>query len=208
VQSEPAHEETTFSLSNRAPQPSERRRESRHMTILRVGTLIADGRRELCLIRNISAGGVMAHAYSRLAEGQRVAIELQMNQRIEGEVNWIRGSNIGVAFDAPIDVEAMLNGNAVLHNGWRPRLPRVEIDRMGGIRSGAVTHWVTALDISQGGLKVETDRLFADGEPVVVTLDGLRPIAGLVRWCHDGQCGIGFNQVIPFRELMDWLRAA
>src|SRR3712207_7884086 len=58
-----AVEETTFSFSNAAPQP-DRRRQARHLTILRVGTLIIDGRRELCLIRNISAGGVMAHVYS------------------------------------------------------------------------------------------------------------------------------------------------
>ncbi len=55
-----AVEETTFSFSSAAPQP-DRRRQTRHLTILRVGTLIIEGRRELCLIRNISAGGLMAH---------------------------------------------------------------------------------------------------------------------------------------------------
>jgi len=59
-------EETTFSFSTRAPQPPERRRDTRHITILRVGTILVDGRRELCLIRNISAGGLMAHVYSQL----------------------------------------------------------------------------------------------------------------------------------------------
>ena len=62
-----AYEETTFSLSTVAPMPDEKRHFSRYLTILRVGALIADGR-ELCLIRNISAGGLMAHVYSRHAE--------------------------------------------------------------------------------------------------------------------------------------------
>ena len=57
-----ALEETIFSFSREAPPPPrERRRQARHLTILKVGTLIVDGGRELCLIRNISAGGLMAH---------------------------------------------------------------------------------------------------------------------------------------------------
>ena len=59
--------ETGFSFSNDVPQPEERRSSERHIKILRVGTIVVDGRRELCLIRNISAGGVRAQA----APGQR-----------------------------------------------------------------------------------------------------------------------------------------
>lgn len=199
-------EETTFSFSNEAPQPAERRRDKRHMTILRVGTLHIEDRRELCLIRNISAGGLKAHVYSHLELGTRVAAELKTNQRIAGEVSWIEGTNVGISFDEPIDVEDVLN-NQELENGWRPRLPRVEIDRLATLRVGARMFGVAARDISQGGVKLETDQPFETGEEVVLSLDKFRPLHGTVRWCHDGLCGIAFNQVIPFRELMDWLKA-
>ena len=53
-------EETSISLAAATPPPPERRRGQRHLTILRVGALTIDGTRELCLVRNISAGGVMA----------------------------------------------------------------------------------------------------------------------------------------------------
>src|SRR3954469_12193040 len=90
------HQETIFSFSDRAPPPpEERRRDPRHLTILRVGALIAENGRELCLIRNISAGGVMAHIYSRRVMGEHVAIELKSNQRIPGEVVWVSDSNVG-----------------------------------------------------------------------------------------------------------------
>lgn len=206
MRTENALEETTFSFSRQTPRPGERRRDPRHLTILRVGTLIVDGRRELCLMRNISAGGLMAHAYSRFAEGQRIAVEFKSNQQTPGFVSWISGSNVGIQFDELIDVEHML-AQSVLENGWRPRLPRVEVDRMATLRIGAATHWVSTRDISQGGIKIETDRPLEAGDDVVLVLDKFRPIQGVVRWHHDGQAGISFNQVIPFRELMDWLRA-
>ena len=40
----------------------------------------------------------------------------------------------------------------------------------------------------------------------IATLDGLRPMAGVVRWARDGQYGISFLQVIPIGELCDWIR--
>ncbi|HEV2747007.1 MAG TPA: PilZ domain-containing protein [Allosphingosinicella sp.] len=199
-------EETTFSFSSEAPGPVERRRNARHLTILRVGTLVVDGERELCLIRNISAGGLMAHVYSQFSLGQRVAVELKANQAIAGTVSWISGGNIGISFAAPIDVEDLLASSNALERGWRPRLPRVEVDRMGTLRAGARTHWVSTRDISQGGVKLETDQPLEPGQDVVVALEDFRPVAGVVRWSDGGLCGVSFNQVIPFGELMSWLR--
>jgi hypothetical protein len=202
-----AVEETIFSFSNEAPQPPERRRQARHMTILRVGTLIIDGRRELCLVRNISAGGLMAHAYSPLVQGQHVTVELKTNQQIGGLVSWVEGANVGISFDCPVDVEELLASQTVLENGWRPRLPRVEVDSLATLRVGARVYGVSTRDISQGGVKIETDQPFAVGEDIVLTLDKFRPVQGVVRWYQDGLCGISFNQVVPFHELMGWLRS-
>ena len=202
-----AVEETTFSMSSEAPaQPSDRRTSTRHMTILRVGTIFLGERRELCLIRNISAGGLMAHVYSVIKPEERIAVEFKTNQKIAGRVTWAQGSNIGIAFDDPIDVTEMLASQSVLENGWRPRLPRVEVDRCASLRIGARTLWVSTCDISQGGIKVELDEEVEVGADCVLTPDRLRPIHGTIRWVRPGMAGIAFNQVIPFQELMGWLR--
>lgn len=200
--------ETGFSFSNDVPQPPERRSAERHIKILRVGTIVVDGRRELCLIRNISAGGVMAHVYSQLTPGQAVSIELKTSQPVTGRVVWTRGGNVGVQFDASVDVAELLAMPQGVDNGWRPRTPRVEIDRMATLRVGARTCWVHARDISQSGVKIEAeaDAVPATGEEVVITLDGFRPLAGVVRWSSDGACGIAFNSLIPFGDLIDWLK--
>jgi PilZ domain len=200
------HEETIFSFSQQAPQPPERRREARHLTILRVGALIGPDGRELCLIRNISAGGLMAHVYSHHARGARVAVELKSNQAVPGEVVWADESNVGIEFDQPIDVEEMLSSQAALENGWRPRLPRVEVDRLATLRCGARLYGVNTRDISQGGVKVEADQPLEVGREVVLTMEKFRPLAGVVRWSSDGLAGIAFNHLIPFHELMQWLK--
>jgi len=198
--------ETGFSFSSEVPAPPERRGGERHIKILRVGTLVVEGRRELCLIRNISAGGVMAHVYSPLDPGRRVTVELKASQPVTGRVVWARGGNAGIQFDAAMDVAELLANPQVLDNGWRPRTPRVEIDRMATLRIGASTGWVHARDISQSGIKIESCPPPATGEEVVVTLEGFRPLHGLVRWQSGDYCGIAFNQLIPFGELIDWLK--
>ncbi len=37
-------------------------------------------------------------------------------------------------------------------------------------------------------------------------MEGFRPVAGIVRWHKDGFAGVNFIQVIPFADLIDWLK--
>lgn len=201
------HEETLFSFSQDVPPPPERRREARHLTILRVGALIGPEGRELCLIRNISAGGLMAHVYSRHREGERIAIELKGNQKTAGKVMWVSESNIGIQFEEPIDVAEILSGQNALENGWQPRLPRIEVDRLATLRCGARLYGVNTRDISQGGVKIECDQRLEPGREVVLTMDQFRPLQASVRWCENGLAGLAFNQLVPFPELMSWLKS-
>lgn len=200
-------EETSLSLSSAAPAPPERREGQRHLTILRVGALTIDGVRELCLVRNISAGGVMAHVYRRIGVGTEVEIEIKNDLPIRGKVVWERESNIGVAFDDRIDVPGLLASSKQHGDGRRARSPRVQVDRKARLRCGAEVYEVHACDVSQGGVKIETDAELPIDADVVITLEGFRPLPGIVRWAREGCAGINFIQVIPIAELCEWLRA-
>jgi hypothetical protein len=197
--------ESAAEAAAEAARAVDRRRDIRHLTILRVGAVVVADRRELCLVRNISAGGLMAIVYTPIETGERLAIELKTNHQIPGTVTWARDSTVGVAFDEKIDVAEVLSHAAMLDNGWRPRMPRVPVDRMATLRAGARTYWVSTRDISQGGVKVEADQALDIGGETVVTLENFRPIPGVVRWRKDNVVGISFNQVIPFHELGRWL---
>jgi hypothetical protein len=197
-------EETIFSFSTDMPE-QDPRRQSPRIRILRVGTLIVDGRRELCLIRNVSAGGLIVHIYSEFHIGQRVTVELKSSQPVGGTIMWVNESNAGVQFDRPIDVEELLS-NQIQEDGWQPRMPRVEVDRLATLRIGAHTITATVQDISQGGVRVEVDTALEPGEDVIITLEKFRPIPGVIRWFQGGLGGIAFNEVLRFHELMAWLR--
>jgi hypothetical protein len=144
-------ETTLYSLNQSAPEPVQRRNSERHLSLLRVGSLLVGERRELCLIRNISAGGMMIRAYSRLRPGTRVAIELKQGDPVRGNVEWAKEDSVGVSFDAPIDVIGLIS---TPHSGPRPRMPRVEVNCTAWVREDATVHRTKALDISQGGVKV------------------------------------------------------
>lgn len=199
-------EDTSISLSPRTPPPPERRGQQRHMTILRVGALIVDGERELCLVRNISSGGVMAHVYRDIEVGTRVQIEIKNDEPLPGRIIWADEANVGIAFDTKIDVPDLLATSKILGDGRQARRPRVAIDRTVRIRCGGEIFPAMARDISQGGVKITIDQSLPVDADVVVTLEGFRPVAGIVRWQAQEQCGISFIQVIPIQELCDWLR--
>lgn len=195
-------ETTIYSLSDDVPPPAERRESERHLTVYRVGTLTVDGSPELCLIRNLSAGGMMIRAYCLLTEGSPVQVEMKQGEKIAATVSWARGEVAGLAFDEPIDVVRLLS---LSMEGPRPRMPRIETRCMASVRHGAKVYGLIAHDISQGGVKVDGNRDLAVGSEVVVTLPGLPTQKGVIRW-EDGGCyGITFSRLLALPDLIAWL---
>ena len=198
-------ETTLYSLSDEPPTPSgggDRRQGERHMTLYRVGSILLDNRRELCLIKNISAGGMMIRLYCTVAVGTGVTVELKNGQPIQGKVGWIRDQNAGVAFDQPIDVIDVLSSSM---DGPRPRMPRIEITCQATIREGANVFRVQACDVSQGGIKIQSDANLPIAADIVVTLPGMAAQAGIACWCANGHAGIAFNRLLPLGDLVAWL---
>ena len=197
-------ETTIYSLSDAPPAaPPERREGDRHLTLYRVGSVTIDQRRELCIIKNISAGGMMIRAYCSMHDDMALAVELKSGHPIKGKVSWVRELNVGVSFDEPIDVIEILSASM---DGPRPRMPRIEVACFATVREGANTYRMHARDISQGGIKFETLTILPRNCDVVVTLPGLAPIQGVLRWVDDGFCGITFNRLVPLPHLVDWLQ--
>lgn len=198
-------ETTLYSLSDAPPAPvgdGERRDGERLMTLYRVGSILVEDRRELCLIKNISAGGMMIRLYCSIRDGAPVTVELKSGQPIRGRISWTRDQNAGIAFDQPIDVIDILSTSM---DGPRPRMPRIETNCHATLREGSNVVRAEACDISQGGLKVRTETLFQQGAEVIVTLPGLEPQRGIACWSDSGFAGITFNRLLPLGELVAWL---
>lgn len=198
-------ETTLLSLSESVPgdDRGNRRSGERHMTLFRVGSFELDGRRELCLIKNISAGGMKIRAYCDLKPGRRLTIELKCGQPVVGTVSWANEPYAGVAFDEPIDVIDILSA---AQDGPRPRMPRIEADCSATLRDGAIVHRVWICDISQGGAKLRCDLGMASGAQIVLSVLGMEPIAGIACWSDGEYLGMSFNRLLPLAEMVRWLK--
>lgn len=197
-------EKTTYSLAVTAPTQPDRRGNERYLSLLRVGSIEIDGQRELCLIRNISAGGMMIRAYSPISVGTPVTIELKQGDPVSGVVKWVQDGLTGITFDAAIDVLLLL---APPGDGPRPRLPRIQVECTAWVREDGDVIRTLVHNISQGGLCVDSLARLTVGADVVVTLPGLTPAAGVVKWKDEGgKYGIAFNRALVLSELVEWLR--
>ena len=196
-------ETTLYSLSPDAPERPDRRSDERYVSLLRVGALMVDGRRELCLIRNVSAGGMMIRPYSPIAAGTSVAIELKQGDAVRGIAQWCDKGLVGVTFDEPIDVLALLSAPG---GNPRPRMPRIELGCTATLRYEGQVFRARVINISQGGIRVDAGVDMDVNGDVVVTLDGLHAAAGVVKWREGDYYGISFNRVYPVDELMAFLK--
>jgi hypothetical protein len=195
--------ETLYSLSEDAPAPPDRREGERYLSLLRVGALLVDGRRELCLVRNVSAGGMLIRPYSAVEAGTAVSVELKHGETVSGVTKWIENGLVGIAFDESIDIVALLTSP---EQGPQPRMPRIELNCTAWVREDADIHRTRAINISQGGMCVEGNSRLSVHADVIVSLAGLGPIPGLVKWQEGDRYGIGFNRVLAVDELMAFLR--
>ena len=135
----------------------------------------------------------MIRPYSPIEVETHLRIELKQGDPVSGFVQWADKGLVGVTFDEPIDVLALLNAAS---EQPKPRMPRIEIDCTASLRYNEFVFRADVANISQGGICVNSPVDLEPDSDVVVTIAGLRPTAGIVKWQEGELFGIGFNRVI------------
>jgi len=197
--------------SNAAAIDAERRHGARHIAVMRVAKLHTRHGEELCLVRNISSGGLMANIWSDLALGDPLTAEFKSGHRASGRVVWRRENRVGMQFDEDADVATVLGGDEDPAPGFHPRAPRINITARGRLRCGARYYAIDLRDISQGGARITS----ADPQvwekidgPIVLSVTGLPPIEGTARWHDASNAGLAFNTPIPLDMIARWIAQA
>jgi hypothetical protein len=157
----------------------------------------------LCLIRNVSSGGMMGKVLLDLPIGTAVLVEMRSGHDVAGRVVWARDQLVGVQFDDMIDVQQVINGAHRVRPAWRQRMPRVHVPCPVTLITNNGRQTVKLLDLSQGGAKIEGEQL-REGEDVTLAVKGLEPHRGTVRWTQGDCAGIAFFTAIPFDALAIW----
>lgn len=184
--------------------PGDQRADPRHRTVLQVAKLATERGDELCILRNVSAGGLRAEVYSQLAVGDSVQLELRTGRGMAGRVAWTSESAIGVAFDRKVPILSYLAHQAIQELGRRVRPPRVRIGEPGILRLPEGDFLSSIVDASQAGMRLRTDRKLSAGDACKVVAEGLGERGALVRWCRDGEAGLQLKRPLSFREFADW----
>jgi hypothetical protein len=196
--------ETIYSLSGDVPAADVG--EESDDVALWPGALTSGSVRRGCSIRKISAGGAILHCDHDVEIGERLELELMNGEQLAGRVAWRRGGEVGLSFDTQIDVFAIIAQDIVSQPGERRRMPRVELTCSALLDIDGRSHPVTTRDVSQGGVKLDVPYPLAAEEKVTVTLEGLRPVEGVVRWSAGNLAGIAFLPELRWQELMLWLK--
>lgn len=200
-----AFDMTTFSLSTDVPRPADSRADARLLALLPMAKLIFDGGQDMCRVRNITAGGLMAETLISHPVRTRVKIEFNSHQQLPGQVVWTRETSCGIKFDRDIDLRELLANRPARSNGQKLRPPRLDITCNAELLIDEVLYRTQVHDISLGGLKVLISDWNCVGKEVVATLESLRPVQGEIRWYRDGYAGIVFNRPLSFEELAEWM---
>lgn len=194
---------TEISFTPAVPEPERRTEEREKLSVYRSATLRWGSYEALCLIRNISPGGLMGKLHTNLAPGERVTVEIRSGRLIPGHIAWSHDNLVGVQFDERIDVLEVLHAPMHGESGLTQRMPRLRIACPASLLVNGSRQTVNLVDVSQGGAKIEAD-LLREGEQVTLGIRGLDPHRGVVRWAHDGRAGVAFLSAIPFDALARW----
>ena len=149
------------------------------------GALTSGSIRQVCSVRKLSAGGAVLHVDHAVDVGERLELELMNGVPLDGIVAWRSGSEVGLRFDKKIDVFALIAQDIVSQPGERRRMPRVEMTCPALLETPDGTEYVTTRDVSQGGIKIDVPYRLEPESRVTVTLDGMHPVEGVVRWSQD-----------------------
>lgn len=187
---------------------ADRRAGPRHISILRVGRVSWADQDQLCIVRNISAGGLMIGCNRPPAPGQALAVELRSDKQMTGIVRWTREGSCGIQLDAPINVDAVLREERNPLLRIRPRAPRFV--RRGSVKLIGEGEPVIGdiIDISIGGLSCRAERPMRRGEPVVASIAGITATTAEIRWTKGDVTGVRFEKPLPWRAFGEWLDAA
>lgn len=190
------------------PESADRRQAARHISILRVGRIFWDDQDQLCIVRNISAGGLMVGCSRPPRVDTQVVVELRSDKQMPGIVRWTRDGNSGIQLANPVDVEAVLREERNPLLRIRPRAPRFL--RRGAVKLIGEGEPVMGdiIDISIGGLSCRPDRPLRRGEPVVASIAGLAATTAEIRWTKGDVTGVRFEKPLPWRAFGEWLDVA
>lgn len=182
----------------------ERRKSQRHVTVLQVAKLVAGRCEELCIVRDISDGGLRAEIYCPLEVGESVDVQFKSGEQVRGHVIWVEDRQAGIAFDRAIAAEQLLVRRDHDAEGRPLRAPRLKVDMPGMLRVHGEQACVRVTDISLDGCKIRSDLILKPGTGCEISLPGLGFRLASIRWFRDNEAGVRLDERLRYPDFASW----
>ena len=183
----------------------DRRKQDRHIAMLRLAKIKAESGEGWGFIKNLSATGMMVEVHPNFDLGDNVSAHLTEEQELTGKVRWRKKALAGIEFFSPIDIGQVLAKPCDAKHGRVSRLPRIEMKHPINLYQGSRIIRADICDISPAGICVATDFTFEIGKSLRLSVPDLLDINGSVRWQSGNRVGIVFSKRLPLDDLMVWL---
>ncbi|WP_173205705.1 PilZ domain-containing protein [Sphingopyxis sp. BSNA05] len=183
----------------------DRRKQDRHIAMLRLAKIKAEAGEGWGFIKNLSATGMMVEVHPNFELGDTVSALLTEEQELTGTVRWRKKALAGIEFSTPIDIAKVLTKPNDSKQGRVARLPRIEMKHPINIYQGSRLIHGDICDISPAGICVRTEHVFEIGKNIRLSVPELLDISGTVRWQSGARVGIVFSRRLPLDDLMVWL---
>ncbi|MBX3593060.1 PilZ domain-containing protein [Sphingomonas sp.] len=165
-----------------------------------------DGGARDCFVHRIAAGGATLTVSGPVGANERATIDLPCGLSAEGAFAAVEQEVLTFRFDQPIDIVGALARCLAAQTAERRQMPRIELRQRVCLRHSGQVDFAWTRNLSPTGVGLETRTTLDVGERVELTLDGLRPLTGEVRWAEHGHAGIAFDEELGWQMLMPWLR--
>lgn len=183
----------------------ERRRSIRHTTVMQVAKIrLGSGREELCLLRDISPEGLKAELYIPAEAGVHVEIELRTGHVMGGCISWAENDLIGISFDEPMPMAAMMAHCSFDDRMGKLRPPRINVEMRGLLKLGIEERGVRIGNISQAGVQIDIDQPLEPGAVCAIGMPGLPLRSATIRWWRDAQAGLLLAEPLDYPAFAEW----
>lgn len=174
----------------------EQRSAPRFTSLIRAAKLVSSEGEHVCVLRDVSTGGVRLRCFHPLPRDEVMALELQNGDRFE--IKRVREEDFEASFrftsEAPIE---RLVQEALRYPRRALRL-NLEIPLTLRTIGGSVS--AVTQNVSQQGCRVEVDTTLALSQSLIVESAYLPGIRAKVRWRRGNACGLVFDDTFTLKD--------
>lgn len=187
-----------------AKQPSslaDSRLAPRSTPVLRSGKVVCQSGEYLCMMRDVSTGGVGLRFFHAPPPEPRIFLQLANGKVLPIERVWSRDHDAGYRFAAVVDVDEFISEGAM----QPPRPIRVRLSLPALVTVDGRDGPARLADISRTGARIDADRQWPLEAFVRLEASGLPLLFGHIRWRDGTAHGIVFQNVLPLEKLAQHL---